>query len=103
MPPESDERLGEWERKKEWHFLVSYFLDSIIVTSEFFLIDFKYNNTIKTNCLSSMDRRGEKMTDFKDDLIRILTLDSKIKNEAEEWYREFTTMSMEDLFEPFTV
>jgi len=43
------------------------------------------------------------MTDFKDDLIRILTLDSKIKNEAEEWYREFTTMSMEDIFEPFTV
>jgi hypothetical protein len=44
-----------------------------------------------------------RLTEFKDDLIGILTLDSTIKNEAEEWYREFTTMSMEDLFEPFTV
>lgn len=67
------------------------------------MIDFKYNNISKTNCLGCVDRRGEKMTEFKDDLIGILTLDSTIKNEAEEWYREFTTMSMEDLFEPFTV
>jgi len=31
-----------------------------LVNSEFFLIDFKYNNIIKTNCLSSMDRSGRR-------------------------------------------